>query len=78
MAHPVNVLRPVNERLLDRPGERFFCECGAGGCTERITVGRAEFERFREVEGARVVARGHWRRGERVIFATTRYLLIGD
>ena len=75
---PGSVLRTVNERLLDRGGESFLCECGARRCFARITVGRAEFERFREVEGARLVARGHWRRGERVIFATSRYLLIGD
>jgi hypothetical protein len=76
--HPGSVLRTVNERLLDREGESFLCECGARRCSARITVGRAEFERYRQVEGARIVARGHWRRGERVIFATSGYLLITD
>jgi len=74
--HPGSVLRAVNERLLDRLGEHLFCECGGRRCTARITIGATEFERFRQVEGARVVARGHWRRGERVLFATSRYLVI--
>jgi len=77
-AHPKNALRAVNERLVDRPDESFFCECGARRCMARITLGRTEFERFRQVDGARIVARGHWRRGERVLFATSGYLLVCD
>jgi hypothetical protein len=77
-AYPGHVLRAVNERLLDRLGDQLFCECGARRCMARITVGRAEFERYRQVDGARVVARGHWRRGQRVLFATSRYLLVSD
>jgi hypothetical protein len=76
--HPGTALRAVNERILDQEGDSFFCECGARRCTGRITIGRAEFGRFRQVEGARIVARGHWRRGERVIFATVDYLVVCD
>lgn len=76
--HQGNVLRTVNERLLDRLGERFFCECGGRRCTARIAIGPSQFERFRQVQGARLVARGHWRRGQRVIFATVDYLVVSD
>lgn len=73
-----NVLRTVNERIVDLQGENFFCECGERRYKARITVGQAEFERFREVAGARLVARGHRRPGERLIFATLGYMLISD
>ena len=75
---PGNVLRTVNERIVDLQGESFFCECGERRCKARITIGLAEFERFRDVAGARLVARGHRRPSERLIFATVGYLLISD
>jgi hypothetical protein len=79
-------LRAVNERLLlehphanNSKGQgdwRFFCECGSRRCRARLAIETGEFERLLWISGGRVVARSHWRRGERVLVATSRYLVV--
>jgi hypothetical protein len=79
-------LRAVNERLLlehphadesQRQGDwRFFCECGSRRCRARLAIETAEFERLLWTSGGRIVARNHWRRGDRVLVATSRYLVV--
>lgn len=73
--------RMVNARLLETdaarqpPGEdwRFFCECGASGCSARLDIGRDDMERFSGITGCWIVAPGHVEVGEEVILRGDGY-----
>jgi hypothetical protein len=77
--------REVNERVLelnDRFGidqERidFVCECGHGGCAERISLTRDEYEAVREDGRRFALVKGHEIPDlERVVGETDRFLVV--
>jgi hypothetical protein len=61
------VFRAVNERIqevanafqLTSDPLDLICECGDAGCTERISIGRDEYERLRSDAQLFAVAPGH-------------------
>ena len=79
------IYREVNERVLelnDRFGTvegpiDFVCECGNGGCVERIELMREEYERVRASGRRFVVAPGHQAPGlEDVVEETERFVVV--
>jgi hypothetical protein len=76
------LFREVNEqirRLTDDFGAdegtiTVICECGDAGCTERLELGLAEYERVRADGRTYVIAKGHeFPEAERVVDSTDRY-----
>ena len=61
------LFREVNERIddvstsFDSADADFFCECGDGRCTERVTLTLREYERVRANPARFVTALGHER-----------------
>jgi hypothetical protein len=78
--------RTLNERLIERadsghaPTEdwRFFCECGAHGCDERLDLPAEELRRLTKVAGCHVAAPDHVDEGEEVIVRGAGYALVAD
>ena len=76
--------RGLNEHLaeaeLTQPGKagdwRYFCECGAPGCTERIELSREDFKRLVRVSDCRMVAVGHVDAYDEVIVRGAGYMLV--
>jgi len=76
--------RGVNQHLAEaepaEPGTaedwRFFCECGARGCGERIDISREEYKRLVRVSGCRMVAIGHADTDDEVIVRGEGYMLV--
>jgi hypothetical protein len=79
------LLRSVNERieevggaytLHDEPLE-FVCECASIGCSERVWLRRAEYERARQDPTWFIVIDGHERSDiERVVDRVGEYLIV--
>jgi hypothetical protein len=79
------LFRQVNERLKDvsellgtaDSGPEFVCECADEGCTERIRLSLAEYERLRANPRRFVVLAGHERAElERVVDDRGRYRVV--
>jgi hypothetical protein len=71
--------RQVNELAPPEPGvmNAVFCECGVLGCSERVQMTAAEYERVRARPTTFVVAPGHELDGvERIIEITDRFHIV--
>ena len=75
--------RADNERVVRRLGDRMVggelaivCECARTECTEHLDVTRAEWQRVNGSDGQFFVRPGHEERGERVVEADERFLVV--
>jgi hypothetical protein len=66
LAKNESFFRQVNERIKDvadglegAQSYEFLCECSNAGCTERIELGREDYEWIRSSPTRFVLARGH-------------------
>ena len=79
-----SLFREVNERIRDvgtsfgfEPSEyALLCECAAADCTERLPVPCSVYERVRLEEQRFLVASGHARPGEDVVWADSRWAVV--
>jgi hypothetical protein len=61
--------REVNERISEAGARMIeaFCECGLGGCSDRLTVAREDYEDVRRIPTRFLVKHAHASAEDRVV-----------